>query len=208
MSESPAETLRRAAEKMRGLANAATPSPWRTHDTYVHDGGYTATVLAGDGNDTRPVAWAPSFSNDPNEIDRQAYPDAIYIAAVHPGVMLLIADQWDAVADLAAISLKHWEDGALAHVSQPTAIETTAIAAAREFLGEAVVLGDDEDGYETDADPKPRDGDRGTCAICGGEIHYWEYTRWNGVEDDVLDSRWSHVEHPADGHDAEIGGPA
>jgi hypothetical protein len=52
------------------------------------------------------------------------------------------------------------------------------------------------------------DGDRGTCAICGGEIHYWEYTRWNGVEDEVLDSHWSHAAHPADGHDAEIGGPA
>ena len=61
---------------------------------------------------------------------------------------------------------------------------------------------------ETDADPKPRDGEHGTCATCGGEIHYWEYTRWNGVEDDVLDAHWSHVEHPADGHDAEIGGPA
>lgn len=66
----------------------------------------------------------------------------------------------------------------------------------------------EELGRETDADPTPRDGDHGTCAICGGEIHYWEYSRWNGVEDDVLDSRWSHVEHPADGHDAEIGGPA
>lgn len=67
---------------------------------------------------------------------------------------------------------------------------------------------DEDADYETDADPKPRDGEHGTCATCGGEIHYWEYTRWNGVEDDVLDAHWSHVEHPADGHDAEIGGPA
>lgn len=67
---------------------------------------------------------------------------------------------------------------------------------------------DEAYGYEMDADPKPRDGDHGTCAICGGEIHYWEATAWNGVEDDVIDTHWSHVQHPADGHDAEIGGPA
>lgn len=132
MSESPAETLRRAAEKMRGLANAATPSPWRTHDTYVHDGGYTATVLAGDGNNTRPVAWAPSFSNDPNEIDRQAYPDAIYIAAIHPGIALLIADQWDAVADVMAFEQR------VSGASTPSFIEAKALDAARLFLGEEV----------------------------------------------------------------------
>lgn len=73
---------------------------------------------------------------------------------------------------------------------------------------EPVVEQDDEAGYETDPDPKPRDGEHGTCAVCGGEIHYWEATVWNGVEDDVIDTHWSHVQHPADGHDAEIGGPA
>jgi hypothetical protein len=67
---------------------------------------------------------------------------------------------------------------------------------------------DDGAGYETDADPKPQHGDHGTCATCGGEIEYWEHSRWNGVEDGVLDGQWSHHIHPADGHDAVIGGAA
>jgi hypothetical protein len=90
-AETPAALLHRAAEKMRALAQAATDGPWRTHDTYVPAGGYTATVLVGVGNDVKPVAWMPSFSNDPNEIGRQAYPNAAYAAAMHPGVALLIA---------------------------------------------------------------------------------------------------------------------
>jgi hypothetical protein len=67
---------------------------------------------------------------------------------------------------------------------------------------------DDAAGYETDADPKPRHGDLGTCATCGGEIEYFEETRWNGLEDDVIASWWSHLVHPADEHDAVLGGAA
>ncbi len=81
---------------------------------------------------------------------------------------------------------------------------------AHGFLPEELdpVPADDAVGYEPDPAPKPRDGERATCATCGGAIHYWEYSRWNGVDYDVIDSRWSHFEHPADGHDAVIGGPA
>lgn len=135
-TETPAETLRRAAALMRQRAEAASSGPWRTHDTYVHDGGYTAAVLVGEGNEVRPVAWVPSFSGVPSELEKRAWPDAEYIAAMHPGVALAVADQWDAVADLAAVSLGHYEDGVLVHAGQPTAIETSALAAARAFLGE------------------------------------------------------------------------
>lgn len=64
---------------------------------------------------------------------------------------------------------------------------------------EPVVEQDDASGYETDPDPKPRDGEHGTCAVSGGEIHYvsCDHGGW-----------WAHETHPADGHDAEIGGPA
>lgn len=117
------ETLRRAAEKLRQHAKMATPGPWRTHDTYVPAGGYTATVLVGEGNDTRPVAWVPSFSNEPNEIDRQAYPDAIYIAAMHPGVALLLADWLEATARRMGYTERGVDP---AH----------ALALAREILGE------------------------------------------------------------------------
>jgi hypothetical protein len=47
-------------------------------------------------------------------------------------------------------------------------------------------------------DPKPKRGDHGTC-VCGGAITYWDspHGGW-----------WAHDERPADGHDAELGGPA
>jgi hypothetical protein len=47
-----------------------------------------------------------------------------------------------------------------------------------------------------DADgARPVMGVRGTCSVCEGEIHYIDspYGGW-----------WSHFEHPADGHDAEL----
>lgn len=45
-------------------------------------------------------------------------------------------------------------------------------------------------------------GDLRRCSQCGGVIEYVEYTAWNGLEFDVLDAWWSHLTHPADGHDA------
>lgn len=142
MTETPAETLRRAAEKARTLAQAATRGPWRTHDTYVHEGGYTATVLVGEGNQVRPVAWVPSFSNIPGDLDKQAWPDAVYIAAMHPGVGLLIADQWDAIADDMGDE-EVVERGAagigvlvLGRLFVQRKTWTPSVAAARAFLGE------------------------------------------------------------------------
>jgi hypothetical protein len=57
------------------------------------------------------------------------------------------------------------------------------------------------DGYETGADegPEPRGGDHGTCATCGGQIHYQACPTGGW---------WIHDAHPADGHDAQLGGPA
>lgn len=55
--------------------------------------------------------------------------------------------------------------------------------------------------YETDIEdgPDPKAGDHGTCSPCGQEIVYIDspYGGW-----------WAHGVHPADGHDAAIGGPA
>ena len=142
MPETPAQKIRRAAALMRERAQAATRGPWRNHDGYVRDGGYVATVLTGEGNETRPVAWIPSFSNQPGDVDRQAWPDAIYIAAMHPGVVLLIADQWDAVADDMGDD-EVVERGAagvgvlvLGRIFAPRKPWTAALAAARAFLGE------------------------------------------------------------------------
>jgi hypothetical protein len=130
MPETPAQTIRRAAALMRERAQAATPSPWRNHDGYVPDGGYVTTVLAGEGNETHPVAWIPSFSNQPADLDRQAWPDAIYIAAMQPGVALLIADTWDEIANVAAFEER------VSGMTSPSSIANRALAAARAFVGE------------------------------------------------------------------------
>lgn len=59
--------------------------------------------------------------------------------------------------------------------------------------------------HETDATPRPRHVAHGTCGKCGGGITYWVHDDSYG---NVLDAQWSHVLHSADGHDAELGGPA
>jgi hypothetical protein len=51
----------------------------------------------------------------------------------------------------------------------------------------------------------PVHGARGTCTHCGIGIQYFVHEDQYG---NVLDAWWAHDEHPADGHDAELGGPA
>lgn len=95
-----AEELAAAAEKLRKLATNATPGPWRQHDTHLGQYGYTATVLSGEGNDTDLRAWLPSMSHEPWDETRNACPDAMYIAAMHPGVGVAIAswlDSWTGI---------------------------------------------------------------------------------------------------------------
>jgi hypothetical protein len=63
-------------------------------------------------------------------------------------------------------------------------------------------------GFEGSVDEvagQPSHGDSGTCSVCGGVIEFYEETAGNG---DVLNSWWSHVGHPRDEHDAQLGGPA
>jgi hypothetical protein len=92
MTTTPAQELQTAAEKLRKLASAATPGPWRQHDTHLGQYGYTATVLSGEGNDTDLRAWLPSMSHEPWDETRNVWPDAQYIAAMHPGVGAALAD--------------------------------------------------------------------------------------------------------------------
>ncbi len=60
-------------------------------------------------------------------------------------------------------------------------------------------------GYEEDPEPRPRYGDRGTCAVCSGEIMYFQLEAGDG---EVLKTGWDHTGHTADGHGAQLGGPA
>lgn len=96
----PADELRKAAEKLRTLATTATPGPWRQHDTHLGQYGYAATVLSGEGNDTDLRAWLPSMSHKPWDEARNVWPDALYIAAMHPGVGAALADWLDSAAEL------------------------------------------------------------------------------------------------------------
>lgn len=94
----PADELRAAAEALRGLATAATPGPWRQHDTHLGQYGYAATVLSGEGNDTDLRAWLPSMSQEPWDETRNVWPDAAYIATMHPGVGKALADWLETAA--------------------------------------------------------------------------------------------------------------
>jgi hypothetical protein len=108
----PAAELRAAAARLRELAKAATPGPWRQHDTHLGQYGYAATVLSGEGNDTDLRAWLPSMSQEPWDETRNVWPDAAYIAAMGPTVGLALADWLDYVAELTDSVAKHRADAA------------------------------------------------------------------------------------------------
>lgn len=56
---------------------------------------------------------------------------------------------------------------------------------------------------------EPQHGDSGTCAMCGGEIEFYRDSVWVvGSGEETLTTWWAHAVHPADGHDAVLGGPA
>lgn len=92
------QRLRQAADTIRKRAAAATPGPWRQHDTHLGQYGYAATVLSGEGNDTDLRAWLPSMSQQPWDEARNVWPDAAWIALMHPGVGEALAAWLDAEA--------------------------------------------------------------------------------------------------------------
>lgn len=87
-----ADLLRRAARVARETADAATDGPWRYHDTHLTVGGHTATVLAGEGNDLRLVAWLPSWSHEPWDQTHNPWRNAMHAALWHPVVARAVAD--------------------------------------------------------------------------------------------------------------------
>lgn len=70
----------------------------------------------------------------------------------------------------------------------------------QEIVDEALKRAKDSSQYEDDPEPKSKHGDQGTCARCGERIEYYSDEKSGGF--------WSHLHHPADNHDAVIGGPA
>lgn len=77
---------------IRARADAATPGPWRRHDTHLPHGGYTATVLSGEGNATDLIAWLPTWSEEPWDTRRNCWNDAEFVAAARTDVPALLAE--------------------------------------------------------------------------------------------------------------------
>ena len=93
MSESPAETLRRAAKRMRELAEAATPGPWHGVMGNFKDGEWPCVVTA-QGDPKDPQTWLLGASN--GGVNREA--DAAHAGSWHPLVAAAVADWLDAAA--------------------------------------------------------------------------------------------------------------
>jgi hypothetical protein len=82
----PAEELQGAAHKLRTLTIDVTPAPWRVHNP----NGYPQAVY-GDASNSL-------FCEVLDDID-QPKPHAPYIAAMHPGVALAVADWLESAAE-------------------------------------------------------------------------------------------------------------
>ena len=84
------DRLREAARVLRERAEAATPGPWEATDNFGHDAG-RAYVIPSDPE-------IPTYVSAGGSPDEDC--DAAYIATVHPGVGLALADWLDIYADL------------------------------------------------------------------------------------------------------------
>ncbi|MEV3996706.1 hypothetical protein AB0K62_13650 [Streptomyces halstedii] len=139
----PADQLRAAAELLREAAGHATPGPWRTHDTHLGNvGGHTATVLTDrpNLNDTELIAWLPTMSHEPWDEARNAWRNAGWMALLHPGVGLALAQLLDRHAKeydaSVAAAANVWPDSADEAARWLAAqVPPEALAVARQLLG-------------------------------------------------------------------------
>jgi hypothetical protein len=93
-----AAELRKAAETLRERAESASPPPWRPYEQHgrdITDEGWSEIGVANDGHDVAHT-YPTGFENDYPE------PDAVYIATMHPGVGLALADWLDHEATIGA----------------------------------------------------------------------------------------------------------
>lgn len=97
--EAASALCRDAAARIRRLAEAATPGPWRFHDTHLPLGGHTATILSGDGNEVELRAWLPTWSHEPWDEARNAWANAMHMAAWGPAPALSVAELLEYAAD-------------------------------------------------------------------------------------------------------------
>lgn len=110
--ETPAQTVRRAAEKLRKLANGATPGPWHRplnarNKAIVtaplpegETGSYISGIDPSTGERERCCVVMANTWSDGKHFRKRSGRDLEFIAAIHPGIALLVTDQWDLTADL------------------------------------------------------------------------------------------------------------
>ncbi len=138
MTETPADTIRRAATLMRARATKATPGPWRAPDITVTAGPDAYWGIYADEQQEIEVAAVHVPLHDTPSREEIQFHNADHIAAMHPGVAVAIADQWDAVGT----EMAYWngfedEHGRILQcLIGPKTEWTTALAAARTYLGE------------------------------------------------------------------------
>ena len=111
-----AAELAAAAQKLRKLAEAATPGPWVDEVSPVHG------FRVGTADRAAWVAFTGDYADEPEE----SGPDAAWIAALHPGVGLALAGWLREVAQRVERVPSHATD-------EPEA--RYALAVARAVLG-------------------------------------------------------------------------
>jgi hypothetical protein len=83
--------------ELRRLHEAATPRPWRAHDTWLDHGAHTAVVFRGDQNTPAGtpvrVAWLPTFEDGEGwGTERNCWNDADLIVAMRNALPGLLAE--------------------------------------------------------------------------------------------------------------------
>lgn len=91
---STVDELRKASEKLRALANAASPAPWRHTDSEVVDDVFGAGLVVV-GPERDPIALVCDSWYEDEDGEPTPWHDATYITTMHPGVGLALADWLD-----------------------------------------------------------------------------------------------------------------
>ncbi len=131
MPESPADTIRRAATLMRERAMAATSGGWESITLPEWDFYEVRADQSPPGRPRTEYRWVGSY------IHERA--DAEYIAALHPTVVLRVADSWVALAEeMADYPAVHVPlgIGIASRPEEPSTLWTHTYNAAVAYLGE------------------------------------------------------------------------
>jgi hypothetical protein len=148
--EDATDTLRRAAARIRELAQEATGGPWWVHDANDTDvwWGSLEDIRRVDRGEVSPEE-GEAIMNAAGQLshgDFQAPEDAAFVAAMHPLVAV-------AFADLLEVQAKLIEFGGAPFDDDETSVDAIAIRAARTFLGDDLPVAEEPKPFPWD-EPK------------------------------------------------------